>query len=81
MIEYINLNIYISSYYANNNRLIKVLFKYITFIINNLRAKMLININILIFKNIDLIIFTRINYINNYNIIFKLSIILRLFIK
>ena len=44
---------------------------------------MLIEINILIIEDINLIISTRSNYINNYNIIFKLIIIflLKLFIK
>ena len=44
---------------------------------------MFININILIYENIDLIIFTRIGYINNYYISFNFNIILfiRFFIK
>ena len=69
-IEYVNLNIYILNYYNVDDRFIEILYKYITFMINNLRAKMFIDINILIFKDIDFIIFTRINYIDNYNIIF-----------
>ena len=44
------------------------------FIINNLRIKIFININIFAYENIDLIIFTRINYINNYYIIFNFNI-------
>ena len=36
---------------------------------------MLININILIYENIDLIISTRIDYINNYYILFNFNII------
>ena len=43
---------------------------------------MLININIIASKNIDLIIFKKTNYINSYYIIFKLLIsLLRAFIK
>ena len=44
---------------------------------------MLIEINIFNFKKINLIIFIYINYINNYNIIFKFIIIslIRSFIK
>ena len=44
---------------------------------------MLIEMNILIFENIDFIISTRTDYINSYNIIFKLIIVssIRLFIK
>ena len=44
---------------------------------------MLININIFIFENIDFIIFTRINYIDNCNIIFQFIIIslTRFFVK
>ena len=44
---------------------------------------MFININILAYENIDLIIFTRINYINNYYILFNLNVILsiKFFIK
>ena len=51
--------------------------------INNLKIKMLINMNIFTFKDIDFIIFTRINYINNYDIIFSFTIIslIRFFIK
>ena len=82
IMKYVNLNIYVSDYYLNN-QLIKVLFRYIIFVINNLKIKILIEINIFIIKNINLIIFIRINYINNYSIIFKFIIILlaRLFIK
>ena len=36
---------------------------------------MFIDINILIYEDIDLIIFTRIDYINNYYIIFYFNII------
>ena len=77
-----NLNIYILDRYLDS-RSIEVLFKYITFIVNNLRAKMLININIFISKDINFIISKRINYINNYNIIFKFIVTLsaRPFIK
>ena len=51
--------------------------------INNLKIKMFIDINILIYKNIDLFISTRIGYINNYYILINLNIILsiRSFIK
>ena len=44
---------------------------------------MLININIFIYENIDLIISTRIDYIDNCYILFNLNIILsiRSFIK
>ena len=81
--KYINLDIYVLSYYNVNDKFIKVLFKYITFIIDNLRVKIFININILACENIDLTIFTRIDYINNYYILFNFNIILfaRFFIK
>ena len=51
--------------------------------INNLKAKILIEIDILVSKNIDLIISLRIDYINSYNITFKFIVILllRSFIK
>ena len=50
--------------------------------VDNLKTKILININILIFKNLDLIIFIYINYIENYYIIFNLTIASsKLFIK
>ena len=77
------MDIYVLQYYNIDNRFIKALFKYIAFIINNLKVKMFININILICENIDLAIFTRIDYINNYYILFNLNIILfvRFFIK
>ena len=77
--KYINLDIYILSYYNVNNRPIEILLKYIILIINNLKIKIFITINIFIYENIDLIIFTRIDYINNYYILFNLNIIL--FIK
>ena len=81
--KYINLDIYILNYYNVDNKFVKALFKHIIFIINNLKVKIFININILICENIDLIIFMRINYINNCYILFNLNIILsiRLFIK
>ena len=51
--------------------------------VDNFKIKMLIEINILISEDINLIIFIRISYINNYNIIFKFIIIslIRSFIK
>ena len=81
--RYINLDIHVLNYYNVDNKLIKALFKYIIFVINNLKAKILININILIYENIDLIIFTRIDYTNNCYISFNFNIILsiRFFIK
>ena len=50
---------------------------------DNLRAKILIKINILAFKDINLIISKRFNYINSYNIKFKLivTLLFRSFIK
>ena len=82
-IKYVNLDIYVSKYYNIDNKFIKTLFKYITFIIDNLKAKIFIDINILIYKDIDLIIFTRINHINNYYISFNFNItpFIRPFIK
>ena len=73
IIEYINFNIYILNY--NNDRSIKILFKHIIFVVNNLKTKMLIDINIFDIENIDFIISARIDYIDNYNIIFKFIII------
>ena len=50
--------------------------------VDNLKIKIFININILIFENVDLTIFIYINYIENYYIIFNLIISPpRLFIK
>ena len=46
------------------------------FVIDNLRIKIFININIFAYENIDLIIFTRIDYIDNYYILFNFNIIL-----
>ena len=76
-----NFSIYVLNYL--DNRFVKALLKYITFVINNLKVKILIDINVLIFKNINLIISSRISYINNYNITFKLIItpLIKLFIK
>ena len=81
--NYINLDIYVLDYYNFNNKLTKTLFKYITFIINNLKTKIFININILIYEDIDLIISTRFDYINNYYILFNLNILspIRFYIK
>ena len=81
--KYINFDIYVLSYYNVNNRFIKVLFKYITFIIDDLRIKIFIDINIFICENIDLIIFTRIDYIDNCYFLFDFNITssVRFFIK
>ena len=73
-IEYINLDIYILNHHDIDNKLVKALLKYITFIINNLKAKMLININILAFENINLNILKRIGHIDNYYISFNFNI-------
>ena len=83
IIKYINLDIHVSRYYDIDNKFIKALFKYIIFMINNFKIKMLININIFICEDIDLIIFTRINYINNCYILFSLNVTLSIksFIK
>ena len=51
--------------------------------INNLKVKMLININIFIFENIDLNILKRIDRIDNYYISFNFNVIsfIRSFVK
>ena len=60
----------------------KALIKREAFIVDNLRAKMLIGMNILAFKDIDLIISTRSNYIDSCRIKFELVVISpRSFIK
>ena len=81
--EYVNLNISMPSYYDVDDRPIETLCKYMTFVINNLKTKMFININIFIFKDIDFIIFTRISHIDNYDIIFQFTMnsLIRSFIK
>ena len=83
IIKYINLDIYISKYYNIDNKLIKALFKYIIFIINIFKIKIFIDINILVCEDIDLIISTRIDYINNCYILFNFNVILSIkpFIK
>ena len=83
IIKYINFDIHVSKYYNIDNKFIKALFKYITFIINNFKAKIFININILAYEDIDLIIFTRIDYIDNCYISFNFNVILltKFFIK
>ena len=52
----------------------KALLKHQTFVINNLRVKMLIEMNVLAFKDIDLIISTRSDYIDSCRIKFKLVV-------
>ena len=78
-IKYVNLDIYILEYYNIDNRSIKALLKYMTFIVNNLKIKIFIDIDILAYKDINLVIFTRIDYIDNFYISFNFNIIL--FIK
>ena len=81
--EYINLDIYISSHHSSDSRPIKVLLKHIAFVIDNLRAKILISIDILAAEDVNLIIFTYINFIDSYNTTFQLTITLsiRFFIR
>ena len=43
--------------------------------INNLKLMIFIKINILIYKDINLFIFTRTDHINNYYILFNFNII------
>ena len=83
IIKYINLDIYILNYYDIDNKPVKALFKYIIFIINNLKAKMFININIFIFEDINLNILKRIGRIDNYCISFNFNVIsfIRSFVK
>ena len=57
------------------SRSIKVLLKRQAFIIDELRVKMLIKIDILTSEDIDLAISIRTNYINSYRITFKLIIV------
>ena len=61
----------------------KVFFRRLAYVINSLRAKILININIITLEVINLIISKQTNYINSYRIIFELEIALltRLFLK
>ena len=75
IVKYINLDIYVLDYYDIDDKLVKVLFKYITFMVNNLKIKMLIGINILTFEDINLNISKRINRINNYCISFNFNVI------
>ena len=50
------MKIYILGRYAIDRYPIKVLLRYSAYIVNSLRAKILININIIISKDIDLVI-------------------------
>ena len=81
IVEYVNFSIHVSGY--NNNRPIEVLFKHMVFVVNNLRARMLIDMNIFDIENIDFVISARINYIGNCNITFELIVtpLSRSFIK
>ena len=74
---------YIFNRYDADDKFIKVLFKYQIFVINNLRVKMLIDINVLAIEDIDLIIIMRKRHIDNCQITFELTItsFLRSFIK
>ena len=80
--EYINLSIYVSERYTKN-QFVEVLLRYIVFVVDNLKAKMLIEMNILVSEDIDLIISTRIDYVDSYSTTFELTITspARLFIK
>ena len=82
-IEYVNLNMYIFDCYDVDERFIKALLKSQIFVINNLRAKMLIDINVLVVEDIDLIIIMRKKHIDNCHITFEFTITLFLksFIK
>lgn len=81
--KYVNLYIYISGFYDADNRLIEALFKRFAFVVDNLRVKMLIRIDILASEEIDLVISIRTNHISNYDITFQLTVapLLRPFIK
>ena len=72
--EFVNLDLYISEYYDVDDRSVKALFRCQAFIVNNLRAKMLIEMNILDPKNIDLIISTRIEHIESCFTVFELNV-------
>ena len=81
--EFVNLGLYILKHYDVDDRPMKVLLRCQAFVVNNLRAKMLIEINILDSKNIDLIISTRIEHIESYFTVFELNIesLTRVFIQ
>ena len=49
-----------------NRRSIEVFIKRQTYVVDNLKAKMLIDINIITSKDINLVILERIEYINSY---------------
>ena len=66
IIKYVNFNIYISNRYNVDDKFVEVLFKCQIFVINNLRIKMLIDINVLAIEDIDLIIIMRKGHIDNY---------------
>ena len=72
--EFVNLDLYILEHYNVNDRPVKVLLRCQAFVMNNLRAKMLIEMNILDSKNIDLIISTRIEHIESYFTVFELNV-------
>ena len=77
------MEIYIPGYYATNRRPIEALLRYPIYIVDSLKAKILIGIDIIIPKDIDLVISSKIGYISSYRTNFKLTItpLIRPFLK
>ena len=72
--EYVVLNIYILEYYNADDRSIEALFYRQAYIVEGLKTKILVDINIITSENINLIIFERTDYIDSCYITFELSI-------
>ena len=75
IIKYVKLNIYLPNF--KNNKRVQVLIIREIYIINNLRAKLLIGINIIKSKTIDIFILKRIITIENYGI----NIFIKIYLK
>ena len=79
--EYVNLNIYVPGQHASNDQPVQALLKHMAFIVDDLRAKMLIGMDILASEDIDLEISTSTGYIGGCGTTFELSVTSRPFIK
>ena len=72
--EYVNLDIYVPGHHSSDGRPVEALLKHMAFVVDNLRAKMLIGMDILAAEDIDLVISTRTGFIGSCNITFQLTV-------
>ena len=72
--QYVNLDIYVPGHHDSDGRPVEALLRHQAFVVDNLRAKMLIGMDILASEDVDLLISTRSGHIGTCRTKFELNV-------